>query len=224
MPSLLLNDMTSTPSALMAIDVESPRRALTRIEDASESATPEEQSGPSVAAVRLKPAPRPKSYVQILEDFHEEGHGAGARGEYPSPSPSASPRASRFSERTMDETHGVLDERDEDVFNDHGPGQDVEVSPADDGERSAPTTPRRENTARRHKRFSLPAVALQTSPVTARASGAADARGQRFSLVLGKGGGVARAREDSPSRLFPGLRHSMAAGRLSELLGRGKDT
>ncbi|KAL1951034.1 hypothetical protein VTO73DRAFT_183 [Trametes versicolor] len=224
MPSLLLNDMTSTPSALMAIDVESPRRALTRIEDASESATPEEPSGPSIAAVRLKPAPRPKSYVQILEDFHEEGHGAGARGEYPSPSPSASPRASRFSERTMDETHGVLDERDEDVFNDHGPGQDVEISPADDGERSAPTTPRRENTARRHKRFSLPAVALQTSPVTARASGAADARGQRFSLVLGKGGGVARAREDSPSRLFPGLRHSMAAGRLSELLGRGKET
>ncbi|KAI0370022.1 hypothetical protein BV20DRAFT_967006 [Pilatotrama ljubarskyi] len=219
MPSLLLNDMmASTPSALMAIDIESPKRPLARIDD--DPYAPEEPSGPSVAAVRLKPAPRPKSYVQILEDFQEQGQ--GQRGEYASPSPSASPRASRFSQHTMDETHGVLDERDEDVFND-GNGQDVEA-PSDAGGSSLPPTPRKENTARRHKRFSLPAVALQTSPVTARASHSGDAKGQRFSLVLGKGGGVAQRREDSPSRLFPGLRHSVAAGRLSELLGRGKDT
>ncbi|OSD00945.1 hypothetical protein PYCCODRAFT_1392945 [Trametes coccinea BRFM310] len=216
MPSLLLNDMTaSTPSALMAIDIESPKRPLARIDD-DDDASPADDfpAGPSVAAMRLKPAPRPKSYVQILEEFQEREE-----------SPSASPRASRFSERTLDEP---LDERDEDVFND-GRGQEATVRPSPSaGGRSAPTTPRKEDTARRHKRFSLPAVALQTSPVTARAS-AGDARGQRFSLVLGKGGGVAQRgageREGSPSRLlFPGLRQSVAAGRLSELLGRGKDT
>ncbi|KAI0652637.1 hypothetical protein C8Q79DRAFT_938683 [Trametes meyenii] len=223
MPSLLLNDMSpSTPSALMAIDIESPKRPLTRIDD--DPSPIEEPSGPSVAAVRLKNNPRPKSYVQILEDFQEQG----LREE----SPSASPRASRFSGRTVDD---APDERDEDVFN--GGGQELDVPPAlfaNGGEGSAsangsaPSTPRKENTARRHKRFSLPAVALQTSPVTARVSHGhtGDPKGHRFSLALGKGGGVAHARpehEGSPSRRLPGLRHSMAAGRLSELLGRGKD-
>ncbi|KAI8981319.1 hypothetical protein BD414DRAFT_492311 [Trametes punicea] len=211
MPSLLLNDMAAnTPSALMAIDIESPKRPLARIDD-EPSPQDELSSSPSVAAMRVKPSPRPKSYVQILEEFQERGH-----------SPSTSPRASRFSERTLDDT---LDERDEDILNDE---QQVDIrssAAAEAGQRSAPASPRKEDTARRHKRFSLPAVALQTSPVTARAS-AGDTRGQRFSLVLGKGGGVAQrqSREESPSRLFPGLRHSVAAGRLSELLGRGKDT
>ncbi|KAH9885451.1 hypothetical protein C8Q73DRAFT_795868 [Cubamyces lactineus] len=226
MPSLLLNDMmmSSTPSALMAIDIESPKRPLARIDDDEPSPADDVPSGPSVAALRLKPAARPKSYVQILEEFQEREE-----------SPSASPRASRFSERSIPD---ALDERDEDVFNDGG--RETPVSPSAGlhdpagpgrGGRSTPTTPRKEDTARRHKRFSLPAVALQTSPVTARSSiggGGGDAKGQRFSLVLGKGGGVAQRaqgpRESSPSRLFPGLRHSMAAGRLSELLGRGKET
>ncbi|KAI0778931.1 hypothetical protein BD413DRAFT_512914 [Trametes elegans] len=239
MPSLLLNDMTaSTPSALMAIDVESPKRPLTRIEDESLAYDEPSPSKPSIAAVRFRNAPRPKSFVQLLEEFQEQEQ----QGESPTPSP----RASRFSERTLDEC-------DEDVFNDtraradecdppprrprparataaHDPNTDAEA-----GGSSLPATPRKEDTARRHKRFSLPAVALQTSPVTARASRGGDAKGQRFSLVLGKGGGLAHGHraarggggreehEHSPSRLFPGLRHSVAAGRLSELLGRGKD-
>ncbi|KAI0830855.1 hypothetical protein BC628DRAFT_1312595 [Trametes gibbosa] len=239
MPSLLLNDVapsTSSASALMALDIDSPsprRPQLPRIDSADAEGLAAGDAGAphvAVAAVRLKPAPRPKSYIQLLEDFHEEG---GAGGDYgyaaaapSSASPSASPRASRFSERTMDETHGVLDERDEDVFNDGRSAAAAPVAVAVDAG-SAPSTPRKENTARRHKRFSLPAVALQTSPVTARASqvGGGERRGgQRFSLVLGKGGGVAHHGQDSPGKLFPGLRHSMAAGRLSELLGRGKDT
>ncbi|KAH9854349.1 hypothetical protein C2E23DRAFT_818300 [Lenzites betulinus] len=243
MPSLLLNDVAaSTPSAsaLMALDIDSPsprRPQLPRIESADgpeyDSADPGAQAV-AVAALRVKPAPRPKSYIQLLEDFHEEsGAGPGqnlspVRSEYfltaapNSASPAASPRASRFSQHTMDETHAVLDERDEDVFNDNDRRSARAQKEVDAG--SPPASPRRENTARRHKRFSLPAVALQTSPVTARAGQAGG--GQRFSLVLGKNGGVihAQGREDSPGKLFPGLRHSMAAGRLSELLGRGKDT
>ncbi|OSD01235.1 FYVE-domain-containing protein [Trametes coccinea BRFM310] len=68
MPSLLLNDMTaSTPSALMAIDIESPKRPLARIDD-DDDASPADDlpAGPSVAAMRLKPAPRPKSCVEEL--------------------------------------------------------------------------------------------------------------------------------------------------------------
>lgn len=206
MPSLLLNDVTSnTPSALMAIDLDSPKRVLSRIDD--ESSPLEEPSSPAVAAVRLRSPTRPKSYVQILEEFQER-----------EASPTPSPRASRFSERsrTLDDAHGPLDERDEDALALEEDGQEVDVPPAE----SQPTTPRRENTARRHKRFSLPAVALQTSPVTARPN--PDSKAHRFSLVLGKSGGVAASRdkEDSPSRV---LRHSVVAGRLNELLSRGKD-
>ncbi|KAI0801348.1 hypothetical protein C8Q74DRAFT_1192978 [Fomes fomentarius] len=217
MPSLLLNnDVTSnTPSALMAIDLDSPKRVLTRIEDESYSPSPsEEPSSPAVAAMRLKPAQRPKSYIQILEEFEAQEREA---------SPAASPRASRFSERsTMDD----LDERDEEVLDKDG--QEAELPNAFASAGSQPSTPRKENTARRHKRFSLPAVALQTSPVTTRPSsdGGSKAHGHRFSLVLGKGGGVSHqsepgAGERSPTRTP--FRHSMAAGRLNELLGRTKD-
>ncbi|RDX50579.1 hypothetical protein OH76DRAFT_1402643 [Lentinus brumalis] len=209
MPSLLLNDVTSnSPSALMAIDLDSPKRILSRIED--EYSPADEPNSPPVAAVRLRSPARPKSYIQILEEFQER-----------EASPTHSPRASRFSERshTLDDTNGPPDERDEDALALDEDGQEVEI-PAMTSSESQPSTPRKENTARRHKRFSLPAVALQTSPVTARPS--ADGKAHRFSLVLGKGGGVvaARAREGEPSR---GMRHSVVAGRLSELLSRGKD-
>ncbi|KAI0756183.1 hypothetical protein C8Q80DRAFT_1127112 [Daedaleopsis nitida] len=207
------------------------KRATTPSSLCSSSPRNHEPSSPSRAAVRLRPTQRPKSYIQILEEFQE--HEA---------SPAASPRASRFSERersTMDETHGVLDERDEDALtlalaladndNDNDAGQDVDVLGPEP--ESLPSTPRKENTARRHKRFSLPAIALQTSPVTARPN--ADAKARRFSLVLGKGAGPGEGLglgqgqgqgqlPQSPTR-SRALRHSVAAGRLSELLGRGKD-
>lgn len=214
MPSLLLNDVTlNSPSALMAIDLDSPKRALTRIEDESPILTPGEPTSLPVAAMRLKPAPaRPKSYVQLLEEFQEQ-----------EALPTPSPRASRFSERsTMDETHGPLDERDEEAPADSsGPEHELPAAVART-QSSPPVTPRREDTARRHKRFSLPAVALQTSPITARPH--SEGKGyHRFSLVLGRSVGATakdREREDvSPGR----LRHSLVAGRLNELLGRGKD-
>ena len=90
---------------------------------------------------------------------------------------------------------------------------------------SLPATPsRREDTARRHKRFSLPAVALQTNPVTARPAGADGKGAHRFSLALGKGGGVAQARgPHSPKPSKEEKRHSIAVGRLTEILARGKE-
>ena len=101
----------------MSIDLPTtPKRPLTRIYDESPpdepySPPPQQGEGSPVAAVRVRPAaPRPKSYVQLLEEFQE-------REASPS-TPTHSPRASRFSERgaTMDETHGPLDERDEEAF------------------------------------------------------------------------------------------------------------
>ena len=212
MPSLLLNDVAAanSPSALMAIDLDSPKRALTRIEDESPLLTPDEPASPVVAAMRLRPAAaRPKSYVQLLEEFQERDAAVTTA------SPTHSPRASRFSERsTMDETHGPLDERDEEaLLPDHVLPEVVARTRS-----SPPVTPRREDTARRHKRFSLPAVALQTSPVTARPH--SEGKGHhRFSLVLGRSASSAVREEDSPGR----MRHSLVAGRLNELLGRGKD-
>ena len=222
MPCLLLSDGGVTPasnaSALMAIDLDSPppqpKRPLTRIYDDVPLADDLEGS-PPVAVMRLKPSKptaRPKSYIQILEEFQERSASGGAAERGASASPSHSPRASRFSvHSTLD---GPLDERDEDLLT-------LADGYEDDARSSLPPTPRkgREDTARRHKRFSLPAVALQTSPVTARPAGAADGRGHRFSLVLGKSSAHSpkNSREERKQ-----ARHSLAADRLTELLQLGK--
>ena len=129
MPCLLLNDdndPAASParhgaSALMSIDLPTtPKRPLTRIYDESPPDEPyspplQQGEGSPVAAVRVRPAaPRPKSYVQILEEFQERAAGSP---QPTSSSPTPSPRASRFSRHsTLDETHCVPDERDEDLL------------------------------------------------------------------------------------------------------------
>ncbi|KAI5118054.1 hypothetical protein M0805_005901 [Coniferiporia weirii] len=81
---------------------------------------------------------------------------------------------------------------------------------------------------RNRKRFSMPAIALQTTPVTARPKVSGEGRSRRFSLVLG---GKVRApahvqTHDHPSESGHiedgGLRHGIAAARLEELLERTK--
>ncbi|KAK0497483.1 hypothetical protein EDD18DRAFT_1162408 [Armillaria luteobubalina] len=99
---------------------------------------------------------------------------------------------------------------------------------------------RREDTARRNKRFSLPAVALQTTSVTTRTMmGAVEGsklahvqrstRTQRFSLVLGgkgshvlHGHGHGSRLSHSPAEVQgdEGLGKGVVAGKLSELLGK----
>lgn len=84
-----------------------------------------------------------------------------------------------------------------------------------------------EDTVRKHKRFSLPAVALQTTNVTARSGVvvAEERRGdhtrhhrlsRRLSLVLASGGDSAGSETD--------LSRGMAAEKLSDLLGRTPTT
>jgi len=204
MPSLLISDKpSSSPSALMAINLESPKRMLHRIDDESAD------SGPSAAAVRMKPPARPRSYIQILEDFQEHGHGDGLH--------SASPSTSHFSIRAAEDTSFVLDERDEDLTTEDMHGE-LRHSHSRGGS-SLPPTPRKENTARRHKRFSLPAVALQTNLVTARPNLVGEGNSRRFSLVLGRGGALGQSSNvERSNKAHPG--EGLAAGKLSELLGR----
>jgi FYVE/RhoGEF/PH domain-containing protein 5/6 len=136
--------------------------------------------------VRIKNASRPKSYHQILEDFANQESG---NLDFVSPT-----------------QEGDLDQNQ--VGNEETPPRHlVSIS-------SSPT--RREDTARRSKRFSMPAVALQTTSVTARtASGVEEGgRAKRFSLVLGGriGGGHGASRTT----------HSHLGGRLSEGIDEGK--
>ncbi|KAH9947082.1 hypothetical protein B0H21DRAFT_807905 [Amylocystis lapponica] len=204
MPSLMMSEPhSSSPSALMAINHDSPRRALTRIEDEAVHGS----EGTSMPAIRVRPASRPRSYIQILEDFHEHGHGE--------PTSSSSPSAWRYSGRIQDDAQSVPDERDEECV-----AHDTSEDESSRAGSSLPPTPRKENTARRHKRFSLPAVALHTSAVTARPNLVGEGKGRRFSLVLGRGG----VNQSDASRLAgvetTDLRDGVAAGRLNELLAR----
>ena len=80
---------------------------------------------------------------------------------------------------------------------------------------SLPSSPRKkEDTARRHKRFSVPAVAIQTTPVTTRPNVIGEGKAKRFSLVLGRAAGVVGHHS------HPDFGHGVAAGKLSELLKR----
>lgn len=217
MPSLVLNDDSQRPpSALMSFNLDSPKRSSSRLDDPSPVRNQREGSEQNHAlpAFRPRAASRPRSYHQIVEDFR-------ARGEY---SPIAgSPTTSRFSESNtrLGEPSFVIDEREEDVGTESG---DVVDSPVSNSV-SLPPSPRKEDTARRNKRFSLPAVAIQTTPVTATPKLVGEGRSRRISLVLGRsssayaGGGPGQANGD-----FGGMfRGGVAIGKLSELLSRNKD-
>ncbi|KAF8993224.1 hypothetical protein BDQ17DRAFT_1401664 [Cyathus striatus] len=114
-------------------------------------------------------------------------------------------------------------------------GNDIEEDDVFDEDVSlTPLPQRKEDTVRRRKRFSRPAVSVQNTSVTARTAEVEGAGGgvgggvwmlpKRFSLVLGRG--VEREREvgrgDEGAGSGSGVRESVVVGRLQELLGRGK--
>ncbi len=170
--------------------------------------------------VRVKsPASRPRSYYQILEDFQGHDH-------------------SRFDLTSPVEEEGATEEDSLDTES-FASSKRHTVNLTEEPEQ------RREDTARRNKRFSLPAVALQTTSVTTRTMvGAVEGsklahvqrstKTQRFSLVLGgKGSHVLhghgsrlshsqRSEFVAKSRVQgdEGLGKGVAAGKLSELLGK----
>ncbi|KAG6853231.1 hypothetical protein C0991_005858 [Blastosporella zonata] len=172
MPSL---PVTSTPQALMAIDRE-PSSPSSRLQG-----LPDFDQGENHRRVKARPIqhPRPKSYNHLLEEVEHDDH-------------------DRFDLLDLEED----DEGENGAQEGDDEGRpDPDRQPSSNGQTSMPSSPRKENTARRNKRFSLPAVALHTTNVTAHTNAppgeadiflAGDPSGssplksnKRFSLVLG---------------------------------------
>ncbi|KAI0094987.1 hypothetical protein BDY19DRAFT_915766 [Irpex rosettiformis] len=211
MPSLLLDDhqLHVSPSVLMAVDFESSSHPA-QSESAPMLSAPRVPSGDlsnlQVSAVRFKSPSRPRSYIHILEDFSDGGSPEGIT--------SGSLVQPRLGDPTGHSSY-VLDELAE---------SEDDTSQAESGPVSAPPdvtiTPlprlrRNEDTVRKRKRFSLPALAIHTTPVTARPNAVGDGKSKRWSLVLGnwRSGGPPQDGLDSP-------KHGVVVGKLSEMLRR----
>ena len=216
MPSLLL-PASQTPEALMALDREPRRsRVLHRIDDEDgDEIRQQEGSGGSA----------------------EVGANGRIRVKVIPPRPRSS--------------YEIFDDLDN-----HGPGgiagggaegEDLitvgsETDLSSQLSASPGSSRRREDTARRNKRFSMPAVAVQTTSVLARSAvvegereGGVGGRTKRFSLVLGgrvygHGHGQGHGAQIDPvggsrgghGKGNPDLGKGIAAIKLSELLGRGR--
>jgi len=211
MPSFALPTQGSTPDALMALD--SPKRSLHRINDrdgddeADVFRDASGRAGTPTPRIHIKSsATRPRSYHQILEDLQD-----------PLPS-SADSVEVRSSATNLREADGKGVEETEYITN---------SSALEDPVYSQPSSPRKEDTARRHKRFSLPAISLQTTPVTALPNATGEGRSKRFSLVLGgRSNGRQSQSEQQDQREGRGkeeLGGGVAAVKLGEILGRHKE-
>ena len=217
----------------MAIDKSSPKRPLTRIDDVVDNDVRpdlsveerDEQCDSVHPVIRLRPASRPPSFLHVLENFQEETLRV-------TPSPSTS----HFSAQTDESIDTLPSPLRPSVFFSNGPGapsQAVPVPASTSPSTSSP--PRIEDTVRRQKRFSLPIVGLQTTPVTARANTKGEGLAKRFSLVLGggrtvrgsksthvRGQGSDDATEGNGIKQSRSTGHGAAAARLADLLGRRK--
>ncbi|KAL4259511.1 FYVE-type domain-containing protein [Pleurotus pulmonarius] len=168
-----------------------------------------------VERVRLRTPSRPRSYHQILEDFGAEHR----------------------SQEELEPVHESHESSEPSTVRRGEEGNVVDLTS------SPPSTPplRNENTARRHQRFSVPAVALQTTSVMAHTISSPDSesgdtlpplagrrRSKRFSLVLGRSSSHSqdpsgkRQQEASEMPSAKSEFNSVAVGRLSELLSRKK--
>ena len=212
----------------MAID---PKRPLTRIDDsADDNVRPSlfieegDELGDSVRPViRLRPASRPPSFLHVLENFQEETLQV-------TPSPSTS----HFSAQTDESIDGPHSSLHPSIFLPNDSGAPSLVAPVSTP-LSTSSPPRIEDTVRRQKRFSLPVVGLQTTPVTARANTKGEGLAKRFSLVLGGGRTVRGPKsphvrgqdlddetEGNAIKQSRSTGHGAAAARLADLLGRRK--
>jgi FYVE/RhoGEF/PH domain-containing protein 5/6 len=150
-------------------------------------------------------AARPRSYYEILEDFQSHDEGALTDLKMGTESPS--------------ETGTIVG----------GSVIDLASDTARETERRRAREGVKEDTARKLKRFSMPAVALQTTSVLARtvevpagSVGVGAGRVRRFSLIPGKGAASAASKAGADVSVSGKreLGRGVAAGKLSELLGR----
>lgn len=220
----------------MAIDREPQKRenrrsSLPVIDDDDHGHDVADPSVEKRGPIRLKSPSRPRSYLQILEDFEDRER---VQLDVNSPVQEG-------------ETEGEEEGETESYLTTEGDQSSTSSSKRNTIEFGASPPTRVEDTVRRHKRFSMPAVALQTTSVMARTqqvrfagagAGAGDGergaagRSKRFSLVLGRhhpGGGrvmqsesgeMGKGRHEIDDRAKADLGQGVAAGKLSELLGK----
>ena len=238
MPSLALTNTQRAPDpgALMSLNRERKRdndRALhminddggeeiTRVMDELDPGQASEADIGPLDRVKAKAPSRPRSSYEILEDFVENM--GGRRGAY-------SPVVQDNDDNQDEDGNKENVEGVEGVEADRQSSMSVSIT-VSEGRHSLSSSPRGENTVRRSKRFSLPAVALQTTSVVARTSGEGG-RVKRFSLVLGgrthghggtRGEVVVVGKEkggegDGDGKTKSELGRGVAARKLSELLG-----
>ncbi|KAF7974139.1 hypothetical protein HWV62_13369 [Athelia sp. TMB] len=163
-PSLPVPMPATTPDALMAMPIGSPNKTLHPIDDREDGRM---QESPT-PRVRRRSATRPRSYQQIPEDFH------GERADNSFAVSNGSPPSVQFKGMLRRQTEGAAGISEEP---EHMIGSDIVDEPAD---------MRREDTTRRQKRFSAPAVALHTAPVTMQ--NASPARSKRPSGDMAENG------------------------------------
>lgn len=210
------------PSVLMALDAGGSKRELGRIEDYDDDHYSPRGASPRI---RIKPASRPRSYTQIVEDFERspsELKLSSSMGLSASVASGVSALSTSFD---IAESSDEVDSPSSAMF----PRQPFSTPPPSAFNNRSSSTPRRqEDTARRQKRFSMPALALQTTPVTARPNVLGEGKSKRFSLILGgKGSGgssssslvhLAGNREGGEG----GYGKGAAASKLQELLGNAQ--
>ena len=186
--------------------------------------------------VRIRPPSRPRSYLQILEDFNE--------GSPPEPGFVAGQGGNSIGTLTAAGASGNLStsmSTSGEFFPESaGPTEEVLESPTSPYFIPPPrvrwdisaSQKRKEDTVRRKKRFSMPALAIQTTTVTAKTNVSGAGKSRRFSLILGGRGSSSQPNltenrletniEEEPnnSSRGSGFRNGAAVGRLSELLAR----
>jgi FYVE, RhoGEF and PH domain containing 5/6 len=224
---------SSASSALLAIDI-GPRRESSHtdrelpLDNLSRNASPR---------IRIKPPPRPRSYLQILEDFNESGlpEPGFTPGQTSNPEPASvsvndgiggltAAGASGYLSTSISTSGEFSPESVEPTENLFELPTGPELSPPSKVRWSVSASPRRrEDTVRRKKRFSMPALAIQTTTVTTKTNAGVNGKSRRFSLILGGRGSYSQPNLTENSRLGTNIEEeerSSAVGKLSELLTR----
>ena len=229
----------SASSALLAVDL-SPQRESSHTDREPSLDNPALNRNAS-PRIRVKQPPRPRSYLQILEDFNEGSpSGPGVTPGRINNLETSSAGVNGIGALTAAEASGFLStsmstsgefspesaEPTEDVF--ESPTS-PEFCPPPRVRWSVSASPkRREDTVRKKKRFSMPALAIQTTTVTTNTSANGSGKSKRFSLILGGRGSSSQPNLTENNRLGTSIEEEVgdsgfrsgAAGKLSELLAR----
>lgn len=218
------------PQALMAIDTNSSRDLSLDSEHLADVVHDGEEVERR-SRLRVKSHQRLRSYRQILEDFQEEARIKKQQDNGTSLNQDSLTESDKF-KRYRGQDPEPEDQEAIDFW--RTPSHSMAPPPV-----SSPLK-RREDTARRSKRFSLPAIALHTTSVTARTAEIGEdtsalsresstgeppqsALSKRFSLVLAGRNSTYMdysGKTSSDDLSEPSLARGVAAARLNELLGR----